>query len=339
MAACTIDKPEPGSAPSSNQRGAWICDKSERTGGLEAPKRQPGGDSEAIQRDRAEEESVKLLAVPDSSGAGDGDGDGERTDRDPERPRQSRNAGISAICTGDGAEKEEQRKEEEEEECSLGGGDAAEKRSVTGSRHDNTAAGAEVSSSPPSSGGDPPTRRGSEDSTLMEVESTVSSGRSTPAMLTGILGGPGPAANPASSTKGPAYPCCWDRCLESFCSSPDLAEHIRGMHADSQRGGMYVCLWKGCKVYNTPSSSPSWLQRHLLSHSGDKPFKCVVAGCNASFASQGGVARHVPSHFSQQNSSKLSGQPRAKEESPSKAGVRRRRLRARHHRSLRTSPR
>uniref|UniRef100_A0A3B3T8I8 AE binding protein 2 n=1 Tax=Paramormyrops kingsleyae TaxID=1676925 RepID=A0A3B3T8I8_9TELE len=168
----------------------------------------------------------------------------------------------------------------------------------------------------------------------MEVESTVSSGRSTPAMLTGILGGPGPAANPASSTKGPAYPCCWDRCLESFCSSPDLAEHIRGMHADSQRGGMYVCLWKGCKVYNTPSSSPSWLQRHLLSHSGDKPFKCVVAGCNASFASQGGVARHVPSHFSQQNSSKLSGQPRAKEESPSKAGVRRRRLRARHHRSL-----
>lgn len=161
MAACTIDKPEPGSASFSSQRGAWICDKSERTGGLEPPKQQPGGDSEAIQRDRAEEESVKLLAVPDSSGAGDGDGDGERTVRDPERPRQSRNAGISAICTGDGAEKEEQRKEEEE--CSLGGGDAAEKRSVTGSRHDNTGAGAEVSSSPPSSGGDPPTRRGSED--------------------------------------------------------------------------------------------------------------------------------------------------------------------------------
>lgn len=75
-------------------------------------------------------------------------------------------------------------------------------------------------------------------STLMEVESTVSSGRSTPAMLTGILGGPASAANPASSAKGPAYPCCWDRCLESFCSSPDLAEHIRGMHADSQRGGV-----------------------------------------------------------------------------------------------------
>ncbi len=34
-----------------------------------------------------------------------------------------------------------------------------------------------------------------------------------------------------------------------------------------------MCLWKGCKVYNTPSTSQSWLQRHMLTHSGDKPFK------------------------------------------------------------------
>lgn len=36
---------------------------------------------------------------------------------------------------------------------------------------------------------------------------------------------------------------------------------------------VFVCLWKGCKVYNTPSTSQSWLQRHMLTHSGDKPFK------------------------------------------------------------------
>ena len=36
---------------------------------------------------------------------------------------------------------------------------------------------------------------------------------------------------------------------------------------------VFVCLWKGCKVYNTPSTSHSWLQRHMLTHSGDKPFK------------------------------------------------------------------
>lgn len=157
---------------------------------------------------------------------------------------------------------------------------------------------------------------------------------------------------------------------------------------------VFVCLWKGCKVYNTPSTSQSWLQRHMLTHSGDKPFKvstgawvnahlflgsllsaqaclrdslwsrvkafrevtcdagdifdvrivccrvvlqCVVGGCNASFASQGGLARHVPSHFSQQNSSKLSSQAKLKEESPSKAGLnKRKKLKNKRRCSLRT---
>ncbi|MGH0156380.1 UNVERIFIED_CONTAM: hypothetical protein FKN15_062500 [Acipenser sinensis] len=98
---------------------------------------------------------------------------------------------------------------------------------------------------------------------------------------------------------------------------------------------VFVCLWKGCKVYNTPSTSQSWLQRHMLTHSGDKPFKCVVGGCNASFASQGGLARHVPTHFSQQNSSKVSSQPKVKEESPSKACLnKRKRLKNKRRRSL-----
>ncbi|KAJ0069326.1 hypothetical protein NL108_003259, partial [Boleophthalmus pectinirostris] len=169
-------------------------------------------------------------------------------------------------------------------------------------------------------------------STLMEMESTVSSGRSTPAMMNG-QGSAG-----SSGPKNVAYPCCWDLCPQYFNSSPDLAEHIRGIHVDGQRGGVFVCLWKGCKVYNTPSTSQSWLQRHMLTHSGDKPFKCVVGGCNASFASQGGLARHVPSHFSQQSSSKLSSQAKLKEESPSKAGLnKRKKLKNKRRCSLRNS--
>ncbi|XP_051917502.1 zinc finger protein AEBP2-like isoform X3 [Hippocampus zosterae] len=172
-----------------------------------------------------------------------------------------------------------------------------------------------------SSDGEPLSRMDSEDSissTLMEMESTVSSGRSTPAMMNG-------QSNASSSAvKTVAYSCCWDLCLQYFNSSPDLAEHIRGVHVDGQRGGVFVCLWKGCKVYNTPSTSQSWLQRHMLTHSGDKPFKCVVGGCTASFASQGGLARHVPTHFSQQSSSKMSSQAKLKEESPSKAGLNKR---------------
>lgn len=65
--------------------------------------------------------------------------------------------------------------------------------------------------------------------------------------------------------------------------------------------------------------------------------QCVVGGCNASFASQGGLARHVPSHFSQQSSSKMSSQAKLKEESPSKAGLnKRKKLKNKRRCSLRT---
>ncbi|XP_037316379.2 zinc finger protein AEBP2 [Pungitius pungitius] len=196
-----------------------------------------------------------------------------------------------------------------------------------------TSAGAELSQSD----AEPLSRMDSEDSigsTLMDMESTASSGRSTPAMLNGhsAVGGSGSAAGGGKSL---SYTCCWDHCQLLFPSSPDLAEHIRGTHVDGQRGGVFVCLWKGCKVYNTPSTSQSWLQRHMLTHSGDKPFKCVVGGCNATFASQGGLARHVPTHFSSQSSSKMSNQGKVKEESPSKASLnKRRKLKNKHRRSL-----
>ncbi|KAJ8002604.1 hypothetical protein DPEC_G00160620 [Dallia pectoralis] len=179
-----------------------------------------------------------------------------------------------------------------------------------------------------SSDGEPLSRMDSEDSissTLMDLESTVSSGRSTPAMMNGQ--GSATQCHPSAKGQTAGYGCCWDQCGLCFTCSPDLAEHIRGRHVDGQRGGVFVCLWQGCKVYNTPSTSQSWLQRHMLTHSGDKPFKCVVGGCSTSFASQGGLARHVPTHFSQQSSSKLSSQARLKEESPNKAGLNKRKKR------------
>uniref|UniRef100_UPI00358FB88B zinc finger protein AEBP2 isoform X2 n=1 Tax=Myxine glutinosa TaxID=7769 RepID=UPI00358FB88B len=156
-------------------------------------------------------------------------------------------------------------------------------------------------------------------SSFPDVDSTGSSGRSTPALRgAGCTGSGGVTPRPPAP---PAYPCCWDQCQAAFSSSPDLADHIREAHVARQGAGeVYVCLWKSCKVYNTPSSSRSWLHRHVLSHSGDKPFKCVIDGCTATFASQMGLARHVPTHFSSGGTARLPAQPRAKDESPGKAG-------------------
>ncbi|CAL8261262.1 unnamed protein product [Merluccius merluccius] len=262
----------------------------------EEPRREEGGRSPDLDGDSDHKHGGGGGGGGGGEGRGDGDGDG---------------GGGGGGGRGDGG--------------GGGGGELSDKRRTS----------VEVSSSD----GEPLSRMDSEDSissTLMEMESTVSSGRSTPAMMNGqgsAGGGGGGGGGPAVAKT--AYPCCWDLCLDCFNSSPDLAEHIRGLHVDGQRGGVFVCLWKGCKVYNTPSTSQSWLHRHMLTHSGDKPFKCVVGGCTASFASQGGLARHVPSHFSQQSAAKLASQARLKEESPSKAGLnKRKKLKNKRRRSL-----
>ncbi|XP_072255993.1 zinc finger protein AEBP2 isoform X2 [Pyxicephalus adspersus] len=226
-----------------------------------------------------------------------------------------------APCEEEG--ESDDRSSERSSSPGRGGGSTTSSAPPSGvTSHNGTAGGEEA---------EPLSRMDSEDSissTLMDVDSTISSGRSTPAMMNGL-------GMSSSSSKNISYNCCWDQCQASFSCSPDLAEHIRAIHVDGQRGGVFVCFWKGCKVYNTPSTSQSWLQRHMLTHSGDKPFKCVVGGCNASFASQGGLARHVPTHFSQQNSSKMSSH-KSKEDSPSKAGLnKRRKLKNRRKRSLR----
>ncbi|XP_056243731.1 zinc finger protein aebp2-like [Seriola aureovittata] len=267
--------------------------------------------SEAVTDDKAVTVNLEATAAPEepeqkpeleqsSGGSNNEPATGNTMKEVKEEP------GEDSRCSGIDSEKSKTVCEDSEKP-SGGGGELGDKRRPS----------VEISSSD----GEPLSRMDSEDSissTLMEMESTVSSGRSTPAMMNGQ------SSASSSGAKTVAYPCCWDLCPQCFNSSPDLAEHIRGIHVDGQRGGVFVCLWKGCKVYNTPSTSQSWLQRHMLTHSGDKPFKCVVGGCNASFASQGGLARHVPSHFSQQSSSKMSSQAKLKEESPSKAGLNKR---------------
>ncbi|XP_064198895.1 zinc finger protein AEBP2 isoform X2 [Anguilla rostrata] len=341
MASATPDGAEQDAPSPSNQHGVLLTgDAEEETQGLQAPKEEPV-DSEVIKMEEMDGEQVygegdaKAPVVADVPEAGSA-GEEEEEEEDMgcevagalESPQQRSPACCSETC--DGTEKEMKQEQREENESSSSDCIKPGKNEDGTEKNDTSKRRASVEMS--SSDGEPLSRMDSEDSissTLMDMYSTASSGRSTPAMMNGQ----GSAA--PSSTKSMGYTCCWDQCHVCFNSSPDLAEHIRGLHVDGQRGGVFVCLWKGCKVYNTPSTSQSWLQRHMLTHSGDKPFKCVVGGCNASFASQGGLARHVPTHFSQQNSSKMSGQSRMKEESPSKAGLsRRRKLKNKHRRAL-----
>ncbi|XP_054880260.1 zinc finger protein aebp2-like isoform X2 [Poeciliopsis prolifica] len=344
MAQMRAEGTEHGSQSESKQSDSWTNFKAQAA---EDPKREPGVNNE----DKPAEDCGSCTAAGpghNPQSFSDMDGEGTSPHRKPGnsdvecgfklgQPEESPAQGSLASSTDSAQEGSRVLKAEQRE---AENGRSSEPRGCTkAAGKAEHAARRWVAVELNSVEGEPLSRMDSEDSfcsTLMDIESTASSGRSTPAMLNGHSGGAvavtgsGPAVS-----KSLNYTCCWDDCQLLFSSSPDLAEHIRSVHVDGQRGGVFVCLWKNCKVYNTPSTSQSWLQRHMLTHSGDKPFKCVVGGCNATFASQGGLARHVPTHFSSQGSSKTSSQGKVKEESPSKAGlIKRRKLRNKYRRSL-----
>ncbi|KAF8770876.1 Zinc finger protein AEBP2 like protein [Argiope bruennichi] len=108
----------------------------------------------------------------------------------------------------------------------------------------------------------------------------------------------------SSSTSGSSDDgdCKWLGChrlADDNTTETDLIDHIRQCHVQSQPDDnkSYVCLWIGCKVYDRPSCSRSWLERHVLLHGGSKPFRCIVDGCRQRFSSEGILERHVNSHF------------------------------------------
>ena len=97
--------------------------------------------------------------------------------------------------------------------------------------------------------------------------------------------------------------CLWKAC-GSVVSPADLLEHLRIQHVDSQKDGdKFVCEWESCKVAGKASCSMSWLERHVVTHGGHKPFKCILPHCGARFPSQVALHRHVNAHFASEGPS------------------------------------
>lgn len=99
--------------------------------------------------------------------------------------------------------------------------------------------------------------------------------------------------------------CKWESCQhEGFSSFEDLAEHVNTVHVDPMVDQDVVyCLWKECRMFNKPCYSHEWLQRHVRMHTGEKPFKCIIVGCVASFLSTESLSKHVETHFKERRKS------------------------------------
>lgn len=146
-----------------------------------------------------------------------------------------------------------------------------------------------------------------------EEEDSSRDGIETKPPLSPILSAPTTIRFPAQtpdkdrSPSGGSGFCRWDKCEASFESSGCLLEHLQVAHINTQTGGdNFVCHWQGCKVKGRTSCSRRWLERHVMSHGGNKPFRCIVDGCGSRFSSQIALERHVNGHFNQPETSNSS---------------------------------
>ena len=102
--------------------------------------------------------------------------------------------------------------------------------------------------------------------------------------------------------------CKWELCGMEFDSTGKLLDHLKTIHAvaenqkeetdsseDNSNSIQYKCLWEGCKVYGKGSPSKLWLEKHVMSHGGNKPFQCIVDGCKHRFGTQ--VISNFPPFF------------------------------------------
>jgi len=95
--------------------------------------------------------------------------------------------------------------------------------------------------------------------------------------------------------------CLWNDCNYVGISTnidDSLIEHLKSKHIYSQKKHKrFRCLWTGCNVYNYPSCSFNWLERHVVDHIDTKPFLCIFNGCKRKFRTEAAREQHVQWHI------------------------------------------
>ncbi|CAH0777725.1 unnamed protein product [Bemisia tabaci] len=126
-------------------------------------------------------------------------------------------------------------------------------------------------------------------------------------------------------------PCRWKGCNQEFTSNAALVEHLQTKHVKEQTSGdVSSCLWEGCKCYGKPATNKGYLENHVITHAGKKPFSCIFQRCGLSFSSQGALARHVTQHFADNDGNNAAKRtPDSPQCKPNKRKVRKLRCRKR----------
>lgn len=108
--------------------------------------------------------------------------------------------------------------------------------------------------------------------------------------LTSLPGSPTREVDPSSKPVS----CRWEGCTEPLQPSAHaLVTHLQTDHFGLRRAAKYTCEWEDCSRKGILQPSRFALVSHMRSHTGEKPFICLVPECDRSFTRSDALAKHL----------------------------------------------
>ncbi|KAF9138450.1 hypothetical protein BG015_002383 [Linnemannia schmuckeri] len=89
--------------------------------------------------------------------------------------------------------------------------------------------------------------------------------------------------------------CLWRDCDTPFETMEQLNEHVTEQHIGSGKA-CYSCDWQGCHRKQKPFTKRHKMYNHLRTHTGERPFRCLVPGCDKKFSRPDSLTTHTKTH-------------------------------------------